>query len=375
MSKKFDPYFEWLKIPPSEQPPNHYRLLSTARFEADPEIIENAVNRLVARLQNLSNGPRVDEAQRLLNDVAKARLCLSDPKRKAEYDEKLRRHLELKKKQTKAVAERLKQTKQPLSASSSTKTSKKFRGKTRPKNSTGLIIGYAAAVLVIAFGAVAVLYQQFVRSDSHSVALGTRTESLDVPVIRDSMEISDTPQPPDVNVDKAIGDELDLADDTPPTNDPTDSAGAMEANPLAIDTGSNKTQSLTLPNPPVTAARRTATAPHPLPKTAHDPVLRPAELERGESLLGEFVEFEGWVVMANESRSGKTRYLRFSQDWDDSIMIFMLTRQIGETLPLAELKEMTGRKVRASGVVEREFGTRRIGVKIKSRDQLEVVEQ
>ena len=93
MSQDFDPYFKWLKIPPSEQPPNHYRLLNTARFESDPEIIENAVARLVTLLQNVSTGDQAEYAQRILNDVAKARLCLSDPQRKAEYDERLRKEL------------------------------------------------------------------------------------------------------------------------------------------------------------------------------------------------------------------------------------------------------------------------------------------
>ena len=81
MSQEFDPYFKWLKIPPSEQPPNHYRLLNLARFESDKDVIESAVAQLVTLLQNVSTGDKADYAQRILNDVAKARLCLSDPQR------------------------------------------------------------------------------------------------------------------------------------------------------------------------------------------------------------------------------------------------------------------------------------------------------
>ncbi len=27
----FDPYYQWLAIPPKDQPPNHYRLLATGK--------------------------------------------------------------------------------------------------------------------------------------------------------------------------------------------------------------------------------------------------------------------------------------------------------------------------------------------------------
>jgi hypothetical protein len=33
--------FNWLAIPPEEQPPDHYRLLGTQLFEVDPDMIEN----------------------------------------------------------------------------------------------------------------------------------------------------------------------------------------------------------------------------------------------------------------------------------------------------------------------------------------------
>jgi len=41
----FDPYHRWLGIPPAEQPPNHYRLLSLPLFESDLDVIETAVER------------------------------------------------------------------------------------------------------------------------------------------------------------------------------------------------------------------------------------------------------------------------------------------------------------------------------------------
>ena len=43
MPGAFDPYHEWLGIPPEEQPPNHYRLLGIPLFEPDPQVIRHAV--------------------------------------------------------------------------------------------------------------------------------------------------------------------------------------------------------------------------------------------------------------------------------------------------------------------------------------------
>ena len=40
MAEKFDPYYQWLGIPPKDQPPSHYRLLGIEEFESNPEVIE-----------------------------------------------------------------------------------------------------------------------------------------------------------------------------------------------------------------------------------------------------------------------------------------------------------------------------------------------
>lgn len=85
----FDPYHKWLGIPPREQPPNHYRLLGIAEFESDADVIEAAADQRMSFLQSLASGPHVDDSQRLLNEVAAARLCLLNPDRKSEYDRRL----------------------------------------------------------------------------------------------------------------------------------------------------------------------------------------------------------------------------------------------------------------------------------------------
>lgn len=82
----FDPYYTWLGIPPHEQPPNHYRLLGLALFEANPDVIDNAASRQANHLRSVSTGPRAAFAQVILNRVAAAKICLLDVGRKAEYD-------------------------------------------------------------------------------------------------------------------------------------------------------------------------------------------------------------------------------------------------------------------------------------------------
>ncbi|MCE9547211.1 MAG: hypothetical protein K8T25_17200 [Planctomycetia bacterium] len=93
MAESFDPYHKWLGIPPKDQPPHHYRLLGLDLFETDPEVIEAAANRQMAYIQGCATGPYVSLSQKVLNEVAQARLALLDPKRKPAYDEQLRTRL------------------------------------------------------------------------------------------------------------------------------------------------------------------------------------------------------------------------------------------------------------------------------------------
>jgi formylglycine-generating enzyme required for sulfatase activity len=90
----FDPYYKWLGIPPSEQPPNHYRLLGIALFESDPDVISNAADRQMIHVRTFQSGKRAELSQKVLNALAAARVCLLDPKKKAEYDATLRTTLE-----------------------------------------------------------------------------------------------------------------------------------------------------------------------------------------------------------------------------------------------------------------------------------------
>ena len=94
MSEQFDPYHEWLGIPASEQPPNHYRLLGVPAFEDSPTVIENAADQRMAHLRTFQLGKRSAQSQKLLNEVAAAKVCLLNPGKKSPYDELLRQKLE-----------------------------------------------------------------------------------------------------------------------------------------------------------------------------------------------------------------------------------------------------------------------------------------
>ncbi len=88
----FDPYRKWLGIPPQELPPHHYRLLGVGLFESDSDVISNAADRQMVHVRSFQFGEHSELSQRILNELAAARLCLLDPQKKAEYDGQLRRH-------------------------------------------------------------------------------------------------------------------------------------------------------------------------------------------------------------------------------------------------------------------------------------------
>ena len=90
MSEHFDPYHQWLGIPPKDQPPHHYRLLAIDFLEANADVISNAADRQMAHVRTFQTGRHSKESQQLLNELAAARVCLLDPGKKADYDRRLK---------------------------------------------------------------------------------------------------------------------------------------------------------------------------------------------------------------------------------------------------------------------------------------------
>jgi hypothetical protein len=90
MGTVFDPYRKWLGIPLWEQPADHYRLLGITPFENDPDVIEAAADRQMAHIRNYQSGQHSELSQKILNELANARVCLLNPEKKSAYDAQLR---------------------------------------------------------------------------------------------------------------------------------------------------------------------------------------------------------------------------------------------------------------------------------------------
>ena len=86
----FDPYATWLGIPDDRRPPTYYDLLGVAVDESDPAAIEQAALRRMSKVRQHQIGPHSDLSQEVLSELARARLILMDPDRRAEYDATLR---------------------------------------------------------------------------------------------------------------------------------------------------------------------------------------------------------------------------------------------------------------------------------------------
>ncbi len=107
MPEAFDAYYKWLGIPSEEQPPNHYRLLGIGMFESDPDVISNAADQRMVHIRSFQTGQHSTLSQKLLNELAAARICLLNAAKKAEYDAKLQQELALKQPANSADAPRI----------------------------------------------------------------------------------------------------------------------------------------------------------------------------------------------------------------------------------------------------------------------------
>ena len=72
----FDPYYQWLAIPPKDQPPNHYRLLGVELFESSVDVIAHAADQRYGPRSFVPDRPYSGLSQKLLNELAAAKVCL-----------------------------------------------------------------------------------------------------------------------------------------------------------------------------------------------------------------------------------------------------------------------------------------------------------
>jgi hypothetical protein len=87
----FDPYEKWLGISKSRRPVNYYDLLDVSRKERDPEVIEEAAAERIDEVRSHEDGPHGQACARLLKEIKQARLTLTNPAKRKEYDASLRR--------------------------------------------------------------------------------------------------------------------------------------------------------------------------------------------------------------------------------------------------------------------------------------------
>ncbi|OAI54199.1 hypothetical protein AYO47_03270 [Planctomyces sp. SCGC AG-212-M04] len=86
-----DFYKEWLGIPEGQRPPDHYDLLRLKRFEDNLDKIRTHYKKLNTHVRKYATGQYSIQSQDMLNEMAKAMLCLTDVERKRDYDEGLGR--------------------------------------------------------------------------------------------------------------------------------------------------------------------------------------------------------------------------------------------------------------------------------------------
>lgn len=89
-----DVYKEWLGIPEGPRPPDYYALLRLVQFEDDVDKIRKNYKKLNGHVRKYATGDYGTESQELLNELAKAMLCLTDAERKLEYDRSLGREID-----------------------------------------------------------------------------------------------------------------------------------------------------------------------------------------------------------------------------------------------------------------------------------------
>jgi hypothetical protein len=83
---KLDVYKEWLGIPEGPRPPDHYALLRLVQFEDDVAKVQKNYKKLNAHVRKYATGQYSQQSQDLLNELARAMLCLTDAESKRDYD-------------------------------------------------------------------------------------------------------------------------------------------------------------------------------------------------------------------------------------------------------------------------------------------------
>lgn len=90
-TQPLDVYSKWLGIKEKARPLNYYQLLRLEQFEDDVGKIRKHYRKMNSEVRKYASGNYAKQSQDLLNELAKAMLCLTDARRKSEYDASLGR--------------------------------------------------------------------------------------------------------------------------------------------------------------------------------------------------------------------------------------------------------------------------------------------
>lgn len=93
MASDFDALKEWLGIPESQRPPNHYALLGLPLLEGDSERIADAYHQQYRLVRQYEVGTREEAASQVLEERSKAFRILSNLELKHVYDQALKSSL------------------------------------------------------------------------------------------------------------------------------------------------------------------------------------------------------------------------------------------------------------------------------------------
>ena len=192
MADDFDPYHKWLGVPPKEQPPHRYRLLGLALYEEDADVIESAVDQRMAHVRTHQTGKHGILSQRILNELAEAKLCLLKPESKRDYDDQLKRRLEgaiHPQPAPVAAAPRPIALAAPMpSSASSAPPSKSIGIRRRRSNSNSAIVAVGATAALFVAAALAWRFMAAGQAPRETTTRDPETRRPEVAIARDTVE-------------------------------------------------------------------------------------------------------------------------------------------------------------------------------------------
>ena len=355
MPQKIDPLEAWFGIAPEKQPPDHYRLLGLEQFEPNQDAISEGITKTKASLQKKAKAGYEEEAREVYELVKKAKLILQNPERKEIYDRLLKKQSGIKKFVAPERSARLSgKSLRPATTESTMATSNTFLSQ------NAVIACVSAMLLVTALGITTIIL--FAPDSQPNTTQKQRVQKPKKQTARQqepttpNQDIAKQEKDNQTNTKQAASEKPDDNPQTPETQTPSNQNQIAKP---ASDISTPKTDATTN-----VVAKAMG--------TGSDDVLQPGDLEKWESMKGFQATIEGTVQKVHVSRTGKTRYLYFTNDRSHT-MVKMLVSKIGDELSMEYLESLVGKTVQVTGTVRFESFASRYGVEIQKQSQIVLV--